>query len=182
MSVKFAKFANLPETQRQKLIQQFHLNFEFWGELIVDEIKNVFMDIFGDEPKVAYSVGGSQEYAATSGTIQYQKGFMDKLRRDYGTDAELMKVATDWRNLQRKNFYALTAKLTLGRDCTICTAYDERHRHGWSTNEQDSDVSDVVADFNHWAMKKIQGELEFQTSMESIESFYEGQEFEIEED
>lgn len=181
MSAKFAKFANLPETQRQKLIQQFHLNFEFWGEMVVDEIKIIFMDIFGDEPEIAYSVGGSQDYAATSGNIKYKKGFMEKIVRNYGPDTELLKVATDWRNLQRKNFYALTAKLTIGKECTICTVHDERHHHGWSTTEQESDVSDVVADFNHWAMKKIQGELEFQTSMESIESFYEGQEFEIEE-
>ena len=100
-----AKFNDLPETQRAALTEQFFQNFQFWDELAIDMIKIAFMEIFGDEPGTSYSIGGGHEYFAVSGTISYQKGFMEKIRANYSHDEELVKLAQDWRNLQRRHFY-----------------------------------------------------------------------------
>ncbi len=53
-----AKFNDLPEAQRAALAEKFFQNFEFWDELTIDMVKIAFLDLFGDEPKIAYSIGG----------------------------------------------------------------------------------------------------------------------------
>ena len=66
------------DTEQIKALEQFFQNFQFWDELAIDMIKIAFMEIFGDEPGTSYSIGGGNEYFAVSGTISYQKGFMEK--------------------------------------------------------------------------------------------------------
>lgn len=174
-----AKFNDLPETQRAALIDQFHQNFQFWDEVEIDMVKTAFMDLFGDEPETAYSIGGGNEYFSVAGTISYQKGFMEKIRANYSHDEELVKLAHEWRNLQRKHFYKLSAKCSMWRDNTSVTAYNDQHPHGWSTNQEESEVNDIIISFNHWALKKMNQEFEFQTSSEAISDFYGDEEFEV---
>lgn len=175
-----AKFNDLPETQRTALTEQFFQNFQFWDELVIDVIKIAFMDIFGDEPGTAYSIGGGNEYFAVSGTISYQKGFMEKIRANYSHDEELVKLAQEWRNLQRRHFYKLSAKCSMCRENTSVTAYNDQHPHGWSTNEEESEVNDIIISFNHWALKQINEEFKFQTAPEAVADFYGDEEIEIE--
>ena len=171
-----AKFNDLPETQRTALTEQFFQNFQFWDELTIDMVKIAFMEIFGDEPGTSYSIGGGNEYFAVSGTISYQKGFMEKIRANYSHDEELVKLAQDWRNLH----YKLSARCSMWRENTSVTAYNDQHPHGWSTNEEESAVNDIIISFNNWALKKINEEYKFQTAPEAVADFYGDEEIEIE--
>lgn len=176
-----AKFNDLPETQRAALTDKFFQNFEFWDEPTIDMVKIAFLDLFGDEPETAYSIGGSNEYFAVAGTISYQKGFMQKIRANYSHDGEFVKLAHEWRNLQRRHFYKLSAKCSSWRGNTTVTAYNDQHPHGWSTNEEESAVNDIIISFNHWALKKMNQEYKFQTSPEAVADFYGDEEIEIKE-
>ena len=130
------------------------------------------------EPNVYYAVSHCQsDFASFSGQWSYTKGCSAAIRAYAPRDIELHAIVDAWCDLQRRNFYRLTASCSHGRDCQkvdYCTV-DGRY-----TNDETLDAaSDIVRDLAHWLYKSLRDEFEYQSSDEHIDEIITINEYEF---
>lgn len=127
------------------------------------------------EPNVYYSVAHCQsDFASFAGQWSYAKGCHAAIRAYASQDTELHAIVDAWFELQRRNFYHLTASCSHGRDCQKvddCTV-DGRYV------DEDA-ASDIVRDLAHWLYKRLRDEFEYQSSDEYIDEIIEANDYEF---
>ena len=116
------------------------------------------------------------------GSYSYRKGALQAIQAYAPKDNALHQIARDLQEVQRKNFYALTAKVKSHRDHSIDV---EVYKDGdtWSvTREAEEGIKEALNDFNHWIFRRLQDEYEYLTSDEVVEQSIIANEYEFESD
>jgi hypothetical protein len=102
-----------------------------------------------------------------------------------GNDAELLRIATALYNLQRVNFYQLTAR-TAHRghyshsDCMVIDC-DRRDDKAWTVGAED-DLAQLMRDFADWIYSQLKAEHDYRMSDETIDEAITCNEYEFTED
>lgn len=179
--VKLVPFSELSGRAREDAIGNFMRVFEFETEHIREHINTVALMMFGTEVKPYWDERDG--CAIDASNLHYVKGATKEIEKEFPKDSALHEIAKEWTKVQAKSFYQLSASTRASRNLNNqVDVTDERALHGMTSREQDNDVQEVIDNFTHWAHNMYSQELEYQTSEESIELFYDGELFEEEQE
>lgn len=184
------KFEELTDDQKSKVIDNNRdINVDFdWHEFCIDDCREIG-NILGFEMKNIYFSGfhSQGDGACFTGGFSHNKGFLDKIKKDYSSEPTLIQIASDLHNLYRKSFYSVNGQIThrghysheRSMSLDISNYYNDIKGH-----VDENEWLDVIADFANWIYKKLESEYEFQTSDEQVmESLVSNEiEFEVDED
>lgn len=187
------KFSELDDQAKDKARDALRYTSEYEADAVIEDFANIAELIGLDvntrpvklmngetryEPNVYYSVAHCQsDFASFAGQWSYAKGCHAAIRVYAPHDTELQAIADAWCELQRRNFYRLTASCSHGRDCQKVDdcAVDCRY-----TNDETLDAaSDIVRDLAHWLYKRLRDEFEYQSSDEYIDEIIEANDYEF---
>lgn len=183
---KTAMFQDLPETQKERIIEQhmelMDVDLSFVRELIQEICATMFGTAMHDIA-VYYAVEGSDDYVAFEGSFQYNKGAVKKLKEEFPTSTEFHRILTEWQKLQRKHFYNLNGTTRSGRSYMHVDTYKRNHNIGrdeWVSRDIEKEMSDILYDLANVFLTWLREEYAHQTSRESVIEMLADQEFLIE--
>ena len=198
------KFSELDETAKQKAIDYFRQSSyrgSFWFESVYEDAAEI-ADLFGLDlrqtrkqradgtpcyvPTIYFSGFYSQgDGACFEATYRYKKGGL-KAVVDYApNDSELHSIVSRLRDLQRRNFYQLTASTKHGGHYhhSGCMSVDvERLDDNALTDDAESGLTDLLREFADWIYSRLESEYDYQTSDDTIRENIESNEYEFDEE
>ena len=135
------------------------------------------------EPEI-YFTGFYHQGSGSSfvGTYSYAKGAVAKIKAHAPQDEGLHRIAQALQDLQRKHFYRLEARITSRRDATISVDVSDREDPYKDVGDAESELSDLMNDFNDWMYCRLRDEYEYLTSDEVVEESIIANEYEFDED
>lgn len=187
------KFSELDDQAKDKARDALRYTSEYEADAVIEDFEQI-SKLIGLEinprrvkpmngetrydPNVYYAVSHCQsDFASFSGQWIYKKGSKAAIRAYAPQDNELHAIVDAWNDLQRRNFYRLTATCSHGRDCQKvgdCTV-DGRY-----TKDETLDAaSDIVRDLANWLYKRLREEFEYQSSDEYIDEIIEANDYEF---
>lgn len=142
------------------------------------------------DPAIYFSGFSSQgDGASFDGYYSYAKGAAKALAKEFGdtSDAskELIRIATALQEVQRKNFYRLSATMTQhGRYYhSGCMSVDVVNSNGDNASDEiEGEVTLLMRDFADWIYKQLEKEHDYQMSAEAIDEAIIANAYEFNED
>jgi len=152
--------AELSETTQQKIYEKWEFETDLFTDCYAD-----FLTMLGfSNPVLCYSVSFSQsDYAGFScDSFSYEKGFLAKVKRNYGT-SELLDFAKRLAVIYKKTGYTLRGKVVEGRcGCVVeflqCDNFDA----------VEADLQLWIKDYSRYLLKELQDKVIYQTSFENF--------------
>ena len=191
--VKVYKYEELSESAQEKAREWYregNLDYDWWdcvyedaeriGNLMGIEFDQKPIKLmngsFRYEPKIYFSGFWSQgDGACFEGSYSYKKGSV-KAVKDYAPmDKELHRIAEQLRDIQRKNFYQLTATVTHrgmyshSRSTTIDVGRFKDYDEVEMTSDAEETVSELLRDFMDWIYEQLEKEFDWLNSDEAVE-------------
>ena len=135
------------------------------------------------EPEIYFS-GFYHQGSGSSfvGTYSYAKGAVAKIKAYAPQDEELHRIAQALQDLQRKHFYRLEARITSRRDTAISVDVSDREDLYKDVGDAESELADLMNDFNDWMYYRLRDEYEYLTSDEAVAESIVANEYEFDED
>ena len=125
-----------------------------------------------------YSQGSGSSFV---GAYRYAKGAVAKIKAYAPQDEELHRLAQALQDIQCKHFYRLEARITSRRDAAISVDVSDREDPYKDVGDAESELADLMNDFNDWMFKRLQDEYEYLTSDEAVEESIVANEYEFDE-
>ena len=187
------KFDELSEKAQQAAIEKLYdLNVDYdWWDSVYDDAKTIAALMGIDIDDIWFSGFSSQgDGACFEGSYEYQKG-APKAVRDYAPlDNELVRIANELQDIQKKRFYGLHATVKQSGRCNheYCTdinVYERRTlRDGHETDEDasievDEAIVEALRDFMRWIYKQLKKEYDYRTGEEAIKDCIEADDYEF---
>lgn len=144
---------------------------ELFGLDIRQTRKNCMDGSYRYEPTVYWSGFWSQgDGAAFDGNYKYKKGALKAVKEYAPQDAELRRIVKGLCDIQKKNFYRLTAKCTASGWNDNCQSVETYYSGDDYRNigRDREDVSDYLKDFANWIYRQLEKEYEYQNSDEQV--------------
>ena len=165
-------FPELSEEAKDKARQCYHdayMSDGFWHECTIDDAKEVGKILGFDVRDVHFSGFWSQgDGASWTGGYEYAKGAPAAVASYTGNDAELIRIAHGLQDIQRRNFYRLTASVSVsGRyshSHTMRAAVEDSSNAYRDVSDAEEDVLELFRDFADWIYKNLRNEYDYQTS------------------
>ena len=191
------KFSELsPEAQQHALENQSRFESEYFDPEFVYDDAATIADLFGldlrqtrkdgghfYEPTIYYSGFCYQgDGACFEGTYSYKSGALKAVTEYAPQDHELHRIVKALQDVQRKNFYQLTAKCKhSGHYChSGCMSVDvERADEKELTQAAEETVKDCLRDFADWIYKQLEDEYDYVTSEAACREAIEANEYEF---
>ena len=173
-------FPELSEKAKDKARQCYHnayMSGGFWHECTIEDAKEVGKVLGFDIEDIYFSGFSSQgDGASWAGGYEYAKGAPDKVASYTGNDAELIRIAHGLQDIQRRNFYQLTASIsTSGRyshSHTMRADVEDRTDPYRDVSDAEKDLLELFRDFADWIYKNLREEYDFMTSDPVIEEAF----------
>ena len=194
------KFSELsPEAQQHALEEQSRAEAEnFDYEYIFDDAATI-ADLFGLDirqtretrmngehyyaPTIYYSGFSSQgDGACFEGTYSYKAGALKAVKDYAGQDERLHRIVKALQEIQRKNFYQLTARTTHSGHYyhSGCMSVDvERQDEKEMTDDAEEMVEECLRDFADWIYKQLENEYDYRTGEEACREAIEANDYEF---
>ena len=194
------KFSELsPEAQRRALEKQARFEAEdFDPEFVYDDAATI-ADLFGldldtryiplmnggtrPEPTIYYKGFYYQgDGACFEGRYKYKKGALKAVKEYAGQDKELHRIVKALQEIQRKNFYQLTARTTHSGYYyhSGCMSVDvERSDDKEMTADAEDTVKECLRDFANWIYKQLENEYDYRTGEEACREAIEANDYEF---
>ena len=194
------KFSELsPEAQQHALEEQSRFEAEdFYTEFVYDDAATI-ADLFGldldtryiplmngstrPEPTIYYSGFSSQgDGACFEGTYSYKAGALKDVKGHAGQDQELHRIVKALQEIQKKNFYQLTARCKHSGHYyhSGCMSVDvERSDDKEMTADAEETVKECLRDFADWIYKQLEAEYYYRTGEESCREAIEANDYEF---
>lgn len=124
------------------------------------------------EPTIYWSGFWSQgDGACFEGNYKYKPGSVAKMRAECN-DKELIRIATELQQIQRKHFYALQANMRQRghyqhSGCMQVDVQDSRDSYR-DIGAAESDITQLMRDFADWIYRQLESEYEYQNSDEQV--------------
>ena len=166
----------LDEVKESVLDKNRMINVEHieWWEDTVDHIKVCGDKIGISIDKVYFSGFNNQgDGACFEGFYEYKKGSLKLIKEFVPLDEELIRVAKDLQELQRRFFYQLSARVFhrghyYHENCTVIdVAGNEDFAYEVHDDAEDG-VIEFLRDFMRWSYKRLEQEYNFLTSDEQV--------------
>lgn len=133
---------------------------------------------------IYYSIGNRDEYVAFAGSYGYAKHARKAILDHFGGDDgdTLAAIADGLKDVQRRYFYRLSSHISDHRGVMrVSTEYDGMD-YRQVTPEDCATVSELITDIEHWALKLMTREYEYQNSNEAVDENIIANEYEFTED
>lgn len=158
----------------------------------VESWRNISMGKSGKrnvKPDIYFSGFWSQgDGASFVGSWHYKRGMLKAIRAYAPNDSELLAIASDLQEVQRKNFYRLTASIsrtshhychenTVAIDCEI----DSPHGNREASESTENDTAQAMRRLMRWIYRALESEYDFQTSDSTIKENIDANEYEFDE-
>jgi len=178
------KFSELDEDAQATAIENnydFNVQDTYWSECIIDDAKEI-AKLFGlDIDKIYLSGFSSQgDGACFEGNYQYKKGGLKAVKEYAPLDKELHSIAAGLQEVQRKNFYKLSAQCKhsgyyyhSGCMSVSVEHEDDQYRNLGDTNTA---IERSLRDFADWLYSKLDEQYTYSTSAEAIQESIEANE------
>ena len=194
------KFSELsPEAQQHALEQQSRFETEvFDPEFVYDDAATI-ADLFGLDIRQTREtrMNGEHYYAPTiyysgfcyqgdgacfEGRYEYKRGALKAIIDYAGQDKELHRIVKVIQEIQRKNFYQLTARKTQSGHYyhSGCMSVDvERSDDKEMTADAEETVKECLRDFADWIYKQLENEYDYRTGEEACREAIEANDYEF---
>ena len=196
------KFSELsPEAQQHALENQSRFESEFFDfEFVYDDAATIAA-LFGldldtryiplmngstrPEPTIYYSGFSCQgDGACFEGRYKYKKGALKAVKEYAGQDQELHRIVEALQEIQKKNFYQLTARTKHSGHYyhSGCMSVDVERSDGKEmTDDAEETVKECLRDFADWIYKQLENEYDYRTGEEACREAIEANEYEFDE-
>ena len=196
------KFSELsPEAQQHALEEQSRFEAEdFDSEFVYDDAATIAA-LFGldldtryiplmngstrPEPTIYYSGFCYQgDGACFEGRYEYKRGALKAVKYHASQDQELHRIVKALQDVQRKNFYQLTARCKHSGHYyhSGCMSVDvERSDDKEMTDDAEETVKECLRDFADWIYKQLENEYDYRTGEEACREAIEANEYEFDE-
>lgn len=179
------KFEELSEKAKERALTWHVENLEAWyAECVIDDAETIGSLMGWRIDKIYWSGFWSQgDGACFVGRMAYKKGCAKAVASYAPHDVELQRIAKEWQELQRKNFYSIGAKVThsghyYNAYCTRFGGFDNRENHGYLENvETEKQIAEIGRDFMNWIYKQLENAYYQETSMENFAELCEANEY-----
>lgn len=176
--------------QQTALERLYDINVDgtFWHEYMIDDAKTIGALLGIDIDDVYFSGFSSQgDGACFTGSYAYRKNAARAVREYAPQDTELHAIADALQEVQRVNFYNLSASVKhSGRYChelcTDVTVYDDRYAYGDVRAGAAERLTECLRDYMRWIYRRLESEYEYLTSKESIRETILANDYEFTED
>ena len=195
------QFSELSDSARKTAISRYrdsYEDFSYYAETVIEDAATI-ADIIGIDlrntlttrndgttlyaPTVFYSGFCSQgDGACFEGSYSYKKGALKALIDYAPLDTELHRIAKQLQDLQRVNFYKLTAKMKhRGYYNHSGCMHVEINSSRTVSNDTEDELTHLMCDFADWIYSQLTIEYEYQNSDDQITENFEANEYEFNE-
>lgn len=189
VETKVFQFAELSDAAKESALESlYNINTEdsFWYECVIEQITDAGKMLGIDIDNVYFSGFSSQgDGAQFTGSYSYAKQSSQAIKAEWPKDSDLQLIADGLRELQRKNFYSLSANVSTNGHyshemCTDITVYDGRiYSHAHAAADTDDSLSELLRDFMRWSYRRLETEHEWLSSTEMVRETIECNEYEF---
>lgn len=174
IQVNAYKFDELSKEAQDKVVEWFKdINVQHdWYDFIYEDAKQVASLMGIDIHRIFFSGFWSQgDGACFEGEYSYKKGSVKAVKEYAPTDETLHSIAESLSSIQKNRFYKLSAKVShSGRyyhsRCTTIHVYEDGN---YTSDENESLVSECLRDMMNWIYSQLEKEYEWQTERVAIE-------------
>ena len=175
-------WAELPDETKDSIVERMYdINvhddwydfvYDDWYDFVYDDAKEIGALLGIDVDHIYFSGFSNQgDGAQFVGGYSYAKGSTKAVKEHAPQDKELNLIAEGLQELQRRNFYSLSANVkSRGRYshayCTDISVYDSRDYYASAYN--DDSLCELLRDFMNWIYSRLEQEYEWLTTKESI--------------
>lgn len=157
---------------------QWDVDDTFWQECVIDDAKEIGK-ILGIEIENIYFSGFSSQGdgACFEGYYSYAKQAPKNIKAYAPEETKLHTIAQNLQDLQRKNFYCLSANVKhrghyYHEMCTDIQVWNDNESMGGANDEAHDGIKELLRDFMRWIYRTLEKEFEYRTSAENLkESF-----------
>lgn len=169
------EYDELEESAKKKAIEDLYdinTNFDWWDS-VVDDAKQIGA-IMGIEIENIYFSGFSSQGdgACFEGFYRYNKGSRKELKDYAPVDEKLHRIVQNLFDVQRRNFYALQARIKHSGHYyhKYCTDISVERDDGIEiTSETEKRVTEILRDFMEWIYRTLEKEHDYLHTREAIE-------------
>ena len=179
-------FSELSEDAKERAIQQQteYADADFFSndsEFVIYDIKNTGKLLGFDIDNVYFSGFNSQgDGACCEGSYSYRKKSVEIIKAEYPQDDELHQIVKAFADLQKRNFYGLTADIKhRGHHYhELCTAIDVSHNDDREISLNDEDeLCELLYDFMIWGYKRLNDDYDYRLNEEGLIDTIEANEY-----
>lgn len=165
-------FEELSEKAKEKALQEHALHDDgFYAVYVNDDAKSIASLMGWRIEQIYYSGFWSQgDGACFQGVLQYAKGCAKAVKAYAPKDAELHRIAQAWQDLQKRNFYAISASVRhrghyYHSGCTVFDCQDSRNNPGYLESEEtEKEIIQIARDFMNWIYKQLEEAYDYEVS------------------
>jgi len=179
---KAYKFSELSDSAKESAIESCHqINVHAdWFDCVFEDAKTI-AELGGIEIRDIYFSGfcSQGDGACFTGSYSYVKGALKRVKEYAPKDSELHEIFAALQDVQRRNFYQLSAGLShRGHyNHSGCMAVD-CHNYGVSQDDYET-LRDTLRLFADWIYSKLNSEHDYLTSEKSVAETIEANELEF---
>jgi len=171
--------------------RQGALDYEWYDSVYYDadqiaKILGIEIDRRGKYSPAIYFTGfySQGDGACFEGSYSYAKGAHKRIREYAPLDDELHRIADRLFDIQRRNFFQLSANVShSGRYYhEFCTSIHVFHGSDWADADTAEDLADILRDFMRWIYSRLEAEHDFLMSDETVEESIRANEYLFDED
>lgn len=154
-------YDELSDEAKENARNWFREGQDFESDFVMDDAKQI-AELFGlDIKNIYYSGFWSQgDGASFNGYYSYKKGALKAIKDYAPKDTELHKIVAQLQELQRRNFYRITANIKQsGNYC---------HEMTMSCDSENDDLIESLRAYAKWIYRSLEKEYEYQFSDDAI--------------
>ena len=181
------QFDELSDSAKERAREWYRTTIDYeWWDFIFDDAKEIGQILGIDISEICFSGFWSQgDGAQFTGDYEYRKGASKKVRQYAPQDKELHRIADELQEIQRRNFYSITASVSnSGRYCheycTTINVYDSREVDVSIDTEES--IQELMRDYMRWIYRQLQEEYWYLQEDEQVEENILANEYEFTED
>ena len=179
------QFDELSDSAKERAREWYRTTFDYeWWDFVYDDAKEIGKILGIDISEIYFSGFWSQgDGAQFTGDYKYHKGASKEIR-SYTNDEELHRIADDLQEIQRRNFYSITASVSHSGHyyheyCTTINVYDSREVDVSIDTEES--IQELMRDYMRWIYRALEREYDYLTSDENIDEMMAANEYEFDE-
>lgn len=187
-TINVYQFSELSVSAKQKALDWYRSidDFAFDSECILDDAKETALLLGINIDKIYYGGFSSQgDGASFTGSYKYKKNTLPEVKAMFPNNAELQRIAKALQDVQRKNFYRLTANAShrghyYHSGCMAVSVEDSNNQYRDIGSAED-DVTQALRDFADWIYSNLEKQYEWVNQDEQVEENILANEYEFDE-
>lgn len=180
VEIKVFTFEELSDDAKQKAIEdtqnsEGYLDYE-WYDGVFEDATTIAALMGIDIDKIYFSGFWSQgDGACFEGEYRYKKGSVKAVKEYAPADTELHRIVTELYELQRKNFFQLTANVThygnYYHERSNRISIDTLNSDRYISDDTDEALTELLRDYMLWIYKKLETDHDYLMSDESVKEY-----------